>query len=246
MKSNSKMSGKSNNKSSSKIEERIIVALDVGDFGRAEELVRDLRGAISFFKVGLELFTASGPDVVKMVIDHGARVFLDLKFFDIPNTVRGAVRSASSLNVSIINVHALGGADMMKAAAKAAAETKNSPKVIAVTVLTSFDEAGFSNIGYSASIEDSVVSLATTAKDAGLDGVVSSPNEVRTLKNHLGKDFLIVTPGVRPHWSTTDDQKRVMTPSDAFDAGADYIVIGRPITAAKDPRAAAERVIEEL
>ena len=238
-----------NSKSVGKFNERVIVALDVGDFSRAEELVRDLKGAISFFKVGLELFTASGPDVVKMVIDHGARVFLDLKFFDIPNTVKGAVRSASSLNVSIINVHALGGSEMMKAAAKAAAESKNPPKVIAVTVLTSFDEVGFSNIGYSASIEDSVVSLATAAKDAGLDGVVSSPNEVRTIKKHLehsGKDFLIVTPGVRPTWSQANDQKRVMTPKDAFDAGADYIVIGRPITAAKDPKAAAERVIEEL
>ena len=234
------------NGKNSRVEERIIVALDVGDFGRAEELVQDLKGVISFFKVGHELFTACGPDVVKMVTGHGAKVFLDLKFFDIPNTAAGAVKSASSLNASIINVHALGGAEMMKAAANAAAGCKNPPKVIAVTVLTSFDEAGFSNIGISASIEDSVMNLATTAKDAGLDGVVSSPSEVRTIKKHLGKDFLIVTPGVRPHWSTADDQKRVMTPKNAFDAGADYIVIGRPIIEAKEPKTAAERVIEEL
>lgn len=229
-----------------KKEERIIVALDVGDFGRAEALVKDLKGIISFFKVGLELFTSSGPDVARMVTGHGARLFLDLKFFDIPNTVKGAVRIISFLGASIINVHAIGGRRMMRAAADAAAESANPPKVIAVTVLTSFEQEEFCEVGFSNSIENSVVDLATQAKDAGLNGVVSSPNEVRLIRERLGSDFLIVTPGVRPLWSSTDDQRRVMTPKEALDAGADFIVVGRPITADKNPVRAAERIIEEI
>jgi orotidine-5'-phosphate decarboxylase len=229
-----------------KSEERIIVALDVGDMGSAEALVRDLKGLISYFKVGLELFTSSGPDVARMVTGHGARLFLDLKFFDIPNTVRGAVKSISSLGASMINVHAMGGGRMMRAAAEAAAESPNRPKVIAVTVLTSFEEEEFSEVGFSNSIGNSVVNLAAQAKEAGLDGVVCSPQEIRPVRDRMGTDFLIVTPGVRPAWSSADDQRRVMTPKEAFNAGADFIVIGRPITADKDPAGAAQRIIEEL
>lgn len=226
--------------------ERIIVALDVGDMGHAESLVEELKGVISYFKVGLELFTSTGPDVARMVTGHGARLFLDLKFFDIPNTVRGAVGSVSSLGASMINVHAMGGSRMMRAAAEAAAESPNRPKVIAVTILTSFTQEEFGGVGFSGSIGDSVVNLAAQANDAGLDGVVCSPQEIRPVRDRMGDDFLIVTPGVRPAWSSTDDQRRVMTPKEAFDAGADFIVIGRPITAEKDPAGAAERIIEEL
>ncbi len=226
--------------------ERIIVALDFAEVKAAEGLVRNLKGIVSFFKVGLELFTSTGPDAVKMVIDNNAKVFLDLKFHDIPNTVAGAVSSASNLSVSMINVHATGGVEMMRAAAGAASKSKNRPIMLAVTILTSLDEEGFRQIGFSGSIGDSVVNLARSAVNAGLDGVVCSPDEIRPVRDALGGDFLIVTPGVRPTWSLKDDQKRVMTPKDALDAGADYIVIGRPITADKDPRRAAERIIEEV
>ncbi|MBN1571752.1 MAG: orotidine-5'-phosphate decarboxylase [Deltaproteobacteria bacterium] len=226
--------------------ERIIVALDYADLKTAEELVRYLKGIISFFKVGLELFTSSGPGAVKMVTENGAKVFLDLKFHDIPNTVVGAVSSALNLSVSMLNVHAAGGEEMMRAAAKTAAESENRPKLLAVTVLTSIDEEGFRQIGFSGSIGDSVVNLAKSAKNSGLDGVVCSPNEIRPVREILGADFLIVTPGVRPTWSQKDDQRRVMTPAEALNAGADYIVIGRPITADKDPRRAAERIIEDV
>ncbi len=226
--------------------DRIIVALDQEDLGTAERLVKSLSGLISFFKVGSELFSAAGPDAVRMVRDAGARVFLDLKYHDIPNTVARAARRAAGLGVSLLNVHTLGGTAMMRAAADAAREADPETRVIGVTVLTSMDAADLSEVGIGDAPEAQVLRLARLARDAGLAGVVSSAREAGTLRRELGPDFILVTPGIRPAGSDQGDQKRIVTPADAFAAGADYIVVGRPIAAAPDVRAAAEMIIAQV
>ncbi len=230
---------------------RILVALDVDSRARALELADQLRGAVAGYKIGKQLFTAEGPDIVRALAGRGDRVFLDLKFHDIPNTVAGAVSSAVSTGAWMVNVHASGGSAMMRAAAEAA--TKASvrtgavrPLVIGVTVLTSMDEAALAEVGTSRPVMEQVVHLARLAQAAGLDGVVASPLEIAAIREACGPDFVIVTPGIRPAGQAgKDDQARTLTPAEAVAAGATYLVIGRPITAAPDPRAAAEAIAAE-
>ena len=232
--------------------EKLIVALDVKTLDEAALMVKKLGTAVRIFKVGMGLFTAYGPDAVKMVHDKGAKVFLDLKFHDIPNTVAHAVRSASKLGVFMMNIHAMGGSEMMSAASSAAAEAAaaaspgNRPILLGVTVLTSMDQASIGEIGVDRKIEEEVIALARLAKDAGLDGVVASPNETPLIRQNLGKDFIIVTPGIRPAGAEKSDQKRTMAPDGAIRAGADYIVVGRPVIEAKDPISAAKSIIKEM
>jgi orotidine-5'-phosphate decarboxylase len=226
--------------------DRIIVALDQEDLAAAQRLVKSLSGLISFFKVGSELFSAAGPDAVRMVRDGGAEVFLDLKYHDIPNTVSRAVRSAAGLGVSLVNVHTLGGVQMMRAAADSAREIDPHTRVIGVTVLTSMDATDLLRVGIDDAPEEAVVRLGRLAREAGLAGVVSSAREVTRLREEFGPGFILITPGIRPAGADSGDQKRIVTPREAFETGADYIVVGRPIAAAPDPRAAAESIIEEI
>jgi orotidine-5'-phosphate decarboxylase len=229
------------------MKKKLIVALDVPSLAQAQKLVETLSPAVEYYKIGKELFTSEGPAVVKMVHDLGGKVFLDLKFHDIPNTVAGAVRSAAKLGVWMVNVHASGGADMMREAAQAAAASAKPPIVIGVTVLTSMNEEGLKEIGVTGSaVGEQVVRLAKLAKSSGLGGVVASAQEAPSLRRAFGKDFLIVTPGVRPAGAAVGDQKRVLTPKDAIAAGADCLVVGRPITESPDPKAAAEAILKEM
>ncbi len=229
-----------------KAAEKLIVALDVRSLDEAKEMIRKLSPDVRIFKVGMGLFTLCGPDAVALVHDNGARVFLDLKFHDIPNTVAHAVRSAAKLGVFMVNIHALGGSEMMMKAVEAARESEKRPKLLGVTVLTSMDQSAIGEVGIERKIEEEVVSLARLGKESGLDGVVASPNETGLIRKNLGKDFIIVTPGIRPTGAEKGDQKRVMTPKDAIMAGADYIVVGRPITETKDPLGAAKKIIKEM
>ncbi len=230
---------------------RILVALDVDSSAKALALADTLRGTVAGYKIGKQLFTAEGPDVVRALTARGDRVFLDLKFHDIPNTVAGAVRSAMATGAWMVNVHASGGSAMMRAAAQAAHDTAAKtgaarPLVIGVTVLTSMDEAALAEVGTTRPVIEQVVHLARLAKAAGLDGVVASPQEIAAIRTACGPDFHIVTPGIRPAGQAgTDDQARTLTPKEAVAAGATYLVIGRPITAAADPRAAAEAIAAE-
>lgn len=233
--------------------DRVFVALDVESLEEAGRLLDRLEDAVSGVKIGSQLFTSAGPAAVELAHKRGHRVFLDLKFHDIPNTVTGAVRSAARLGVYMLNVHASGGAQMMRAAAESAAQAARDfgvarPICLGVTVLTSLDRRALeAEVGVTASIDGHVLRLADAARQAGLDGCVASPQEIRRIRLALGARFAIVTPGIRPaSTATADDQKRVATPRAAIEAGADYLVVGRPITAAPDPRAAAAAIIAEL
>lgn len=232
---------------------QLLVALDVDSGARAIDLATQLRDLAGGFKVGSRLFTSEGPDLVRRLVSSGAPVFLDLKFHDIPNTVAQAVEAAVSTGVWMLNVHASGGVPMMQAAARAAAETagkegRRRPIVIGVTVLTSMDDATLASIGVQRPLLDQVVTLARMAQDAGLDGVVASPQETAAIRAACGPDFAIVTPGIRGASAGTskNDQSRTMGPADAIKAVASYIVVGRPIIAATDPRAAAAAIVDEL
>ena len=228
---------------------RVIFALDVDNFAAAKHWVSTLNSHVGMFKVGKQLFTAYGPDIVRMIENFGADIFLDLKYHDIPNTVAMASLEAARLKVKLFNVHALGGYEMMTRTVEALHKEcgeKDRPKVLAVTILTSSDAQTLSEVGIGLPVEEMVVRLAKLARKAGIDGVVASPREVALVREACGADFLIVTPGVRPSFSSADDQKRIMTPAEAITAGSDYLVIGRPISAAKDPLAAAETIITEI
>jgi orotidine-5'-phosphate decarboxylase len=245
--------------------ERLWVALDVETLGDADGLLERLdaapgRPGTIGAKIGSQLFTAAGPAAVERALKRGFPVFLDLKYHDIPNTVAGAVREATRLGVTLLNVHASGGVAMMRAAAEAATKAAKDfgvprPVCLGVTVLTSLDRRGLDEIGVASSVEGHVLRLAERAREAGLDGCVASPQEIRLLRGALGPAWVIVTPGVRPAPAPAagagaaragDDQKRVATPTDAIRAGADAIVVGRPITGAADPRAAAAAILDEM
>lgn len=210
-------------------------------------MARRLVGVVAMFKVGSQLFTAEGPRAVERLSRFGPRIFLDLKFHDIPNTAAGAVSSAAGLpGVDLVNVHAFGGAEMMRAARQALERGPRGPKLLAVTVLTSLDAAALRRVGIQSSPADRAIALARLAKSCGLDGVVASPKEASQIRRACGKNFLIVVPGVRPALAGKHDQARVATPAEAIRAGADYVVIGRPITGARDPRSAAESINAEI
>lgn len=236
--------------------QRIIVPLDVPTAEQALSLVTQLRGHVGLFKIGLELITSVGPEVVRKVQDLGVDVFYDGKFKDIPNTVAGAARGATRLGVRMFNVHAMGGLDMMKAALEASQQEAQAlnvqrPLILGVTVLTSLDKRIMNEqLRIPGDVEDQVVHLADLVKQAGLDGVIASPQEIEGIRKHVSKQLLIVTPGVRPAWAALQDQKRVMTPGEATALGASYLVIGRPITQPPggigSPVEAARRIAEEI
>jgi orotidine-5'-phosphate decarboxylase len=228
--------------------DRLIVALDVPGLPEADALLDRLEGLVSTFKVGAQLFTAAGPAAVELVRKRGGRVFLDLKYHEIPQIAAAAVREAARLGVSLLTVHASGGSAMLRAAASAAADAgRDRPRILAVTVLTSLDRAALQReLQVPLAVEGQVVHLATLARAAGCDGIVASPREARRLRLVLGPAVLIVTPGVRPAGSDPDDQARTDTPAAAVRNGADHVVVGRPITGAADPAAAARAILTEL
>jgi orotidine-5'-phosphate decarboxylase len=229
----------------------IIAALDVPTTEQALKLVREIAPAVGAFKIGGELFTAAGPDIVKRVRDTGAAVFLDLKFHDIPNTVGKSVASATRLDVQMITIHCSGGGEMMRAAEESAQKTalqsgRNAPLVLGVTVLTSSDSNTLTEIGCQPNVGKQVERLAQLAAKSGLRGLVCSPLEIVALRQVLPAQMQLVTPGIRTGAEKADDQKRTLTPREALDAGANWLVIGRPIYAAENPRVAAERILDSL
>lgn len=231
--------------------EKIILALDVESFKEAEGFVKKLSGTIGIFKVGKQLFTCCGPKIIEMIHDHHGKVFLDLKFHDIPNTVARAVEEAGKHGVFMLTVHALGGRKMMSQAAAAAdGMVRNTssppPLIVAVTILTSLAQQDLQEIGIHLTVASAVSGLAALARQSGVSGVVASAQEAPLIRASCGKDFLIVTPGIRHSGAAADDQKRTMTPAEALLAGADYLVIGRPILAAHDPLRAAQEIAEEV
>jgi orotidine-5'-phosphate decarboxylase len=223
--------------------DKIIVALDVPTKKEALGLVEQLCTNIRFFKIGLQLFSAVGPKVVTEVLETGAKVFLDLKLYDIPNTVAHAVESAGNLGIQMLTIHLSGGDAMVKAAMDA--RPKNM-SILGVTVLTSLDETAIRALGIHTTVEEQVSRLARMGVAAGINGLVVSPHEIEVLRPQFGDDIKLVVPGIRPQWSETADQKRVMTPRQALEAGADYLVIGRPIIAHKNPREAVAKILEEI
>lgn len=226
--------------------DKLIIALDVDTPTKALDLVRQLHSAAGMFKVGSQLFTSAGPQIVRDIIALGSKVFLDLKFHDIPHQVAGAARAATELGVSLFTVHASGGSEMMRRAVEAASDAGET-KVLAITVLTSIDESVLSQIGVTSTPSDSVLRLLNLAESSGVDGIVASPQEIETIRQAVrNPNFLIVTPGIRPSNSESEDQKRVATPAAAIAAGASYLVVGRPITGASDPLAAANEIIDEM
>ncbi|MEA3328663.1 MAG: orotidine-5'-phosphate decarboxylase [Candidatus Omnitrophota bacterium] len=229
--------------------EKLIVALDLDGFSEAEKLIDLLLPVVKIFKVGSQLFTGSGPDIVRAINRRGAKVFLDLKFCDIPNTVARAVKSAADLGVFMLTIHTLGARQMLKGAMRSlsAFDRSKRPIILGITVLTSLDKDALREIGINRPLSEQVISLAAMAKEEGLDGVVCSGRETGLVRRQFKNDFLIVTPGIRPAESARDDQKRVITPSQAINKeGADYIVVGRPIIKAPDPLKAARLILREM
>src|SRR5438874_7025906 len=226
-----------------KAADKIIVALDVATKKKALELVEQLRGEISFFKIGLQLYTAEGPERLRAVLGTGAMVWLDLKLHDIPNTVARAVESASTLGVQMLTIHLSGGGDMIRAATAARA---SDMLLLGVTVLTSATEQTLREIGITDAVVDQVIRLAKLGAEAGIDGIVASPREIKPLRREFGDRIKIAVQGIRPIWAEPGDQKRFMTPREAIQAGADYIGIGRPITGHAQPHEALARILEEL
>jgi len=225
---------------------RIIVSLDFNTAEQALELVAKLQPDLCRLKVGKELFTKAGPVLVEKLIEKGFDVFLDLKFHDIPTTVAKACAVAADLGVWMVDVHASGGYEMMSLAREEIEKKPHHPLLIAVTILTSMNQKALTELGIQCSVEEQVMRLAQLTSDAGLDGVVCSAHEVKMLRDNLGEEFKLVTPGIRPGGANNDDQKRVMTPAQAINAGSEYLVIGRPITQAADPGQALEDISEEI
>lgn len=225
------------------VADKIIVALDVSTKSRALELVEQLRSEISFFKIGLQLYTAEGPEIVHAVSATGAKVWLDLKLYDIPNTVARAVESSNTLGVQMLTIHLSGGSEMIRAAVAVRA---NNMLLLGVTVLTSSTEETLREIGITDAVEDQVIRLAKLGAQAGIDGVVASPREIKLLRREFGDRIKIAVQGIRPSWAEPGDQKRFMTPREAIEAGADYIGIGRPITGDAQPREALAKILDEL
>jgi orotidine-5'-phosphate decarboxylase len=226
-----------------KATDKIVVALDVATKSEAMRLVEQLREQISFFKIGLQLYTAEGPEIVQAVTASGAKIFLDLKLHDIPNTAARAVESASELGVQMLTIHLSGGSEMIRAAVAA---RKREMSILGVTVLTSSTQHTLDEIGIEEQLDRHVLRLGNLGVAAGIDGLVASPFEARFLRSEFGDKIKIVVPGVRPSWSEPGDQKRFMTPREAIEAGADHLVIGRPITAHKNPREAVAKILSEL
>jgi orotidine-5'-phosphate decarboxylase len=224
----------------------VFVALDTTDLDYARQLAARVRDDVGGLKLGLEFFNAHGPDGVRPFLDMGLPVFLDLKYHDIPNTVAGAARAAAALGVSILNVHAQGGAAMMRAAVEAVKSVSPSTRLIAVTMLTSLSDEDLPSVGLTPPVGDQVLRLASLTQQCGLDGVVCSAHEIARLRRELGPDFQLIVPGIRPAGSAVGDQKRVMGPVEAAAAGASILVIGRPITAAADPGQAARDIAQSL
>ena len=225
-------------------DDRLIVALDFPTLEQAKACVVELGDAVSYYKVGMELYYAVGSEIIRFLKEQGKHVFLDLKLQDIPNTVAHALTVLSDLGADMMNVHAVGGKKMMAEAVKAVG--RPAPKLIAVTILTSMDDEQFADLNYNNTIAEQVISLAKLAKEAGMDGVVASPKEAAAIREACGPEFLIVTPGVRPAGSSLDDQKRVATPAGALQNGSSHIVVGRPITKAEARQAAALAIVEEI
>lgn len=233
--------------------QRLVLPLDIDKLDEAKEIISQLKATVGVFKVN-SIFTNYGIDIIEEIQKAGCKVFLDLKYHDIPNTVANYAKAATRLGVYMFNVHCSGGLEMMKQAAAAAKEESDlmgfeKPLVLGVTVLTSIDQKGLNeDLRINGTVEEQVVHLAKLAKKAGLDGVVASPHEIEAIKKACGKDFIVLTPGIRPKWTLTakDDQKRVMTPEDAIRKGSDFIVIGRPILEAKNRKEAAKKVLDEM
>ena len=226
--------------------ERLIFALDVSSSAAAQKIVTAVGESATIYKVGKQLFTAEGPQIVRDLVAARRKVFLDLKFHDIPTTVASAVREAAQLNVSMLTVHASGGARMLRAATEAAAASSSKPLILAVTVLTSLSDSDLQEIGVNGRVLDQTLRLSALAQASGCGGVVASAQEARQIRRMVGEGFALITPGIRPRGGDAGDQARVVTPAQAIEAGASHIVVGRPITAAQDPAAAARAIVQEI
>jgi len=228
------------------LRDRLIVALDVPGAAQARQVVQSLGEAVTVYKIGKQLFTAEGPGIVRDLVSSGRKVFLDLKFHDIPNTVAGAVSSAAELGVTMLTVHASGGSKMLRAAVESAAQSPAKPMILAVTVLTSLSDSDLQELGVSGNVLAQVLRLGALARSAGCGGVVASAHEARELRRELGEAFEIVTPGVRPAGANKGDQARVLTPAEASAAGATRVVVGRPILEASDPRKTVQQILTDM